>query len=242
MTTVSPPIMTNPLYADEEVRSNYGYPREYALKPPCEQLVEFSKYFHSLNIDSVLARSKELSILPAGAERWFALPRWERVANTYNEAVGKVFAVIGKTQTFYNYHKGQLGPKYLKLSERTAIALQMLGEKQKDDFLFVPAQFGFLHRGKPVRRVRIVYAPNEFGLGSFIVACMILSHPERLVQGKQLHVDCPGDEYSPNADGRFEEAPIFLLGNGEVRFGSSWIGRAAGYCGSASGFTPQQLL
>lgn len=180
----SPAIVTaSPFFANEEVKSNnYGYPQGYAVKPVCEQLVELSKHFNSLNINDVLAYSKELPALPAGAEGWFAVPCWEKVAKTYNEAVEKVLDLIGKTRTFYNHRKGNLGPKYLRLSERTAVALRILGEKQKGDFLLIPAQFGLTHRGRSVRRVRVVYAPNEFGLGSFIAGCMILSHPERLVQ------------------------------------------------------------
>ena len=237
--TSAPLVTASPFFANEEVKSNYGYPQGYAVKPVCEQLVELSKHFNGLNTNDVLACSKELPALPAGAEGWFAVPRWEKVAKTYNEAVEKVLDLIGKTRTFYNYRKGNLGPKYLRLSERTAVALQMLGERQKGDFLLIPAQFGLTHRGRSVRRVRVVYAPSEFGLGSFIAGCMILSHPERLVQWEQLHIDCPGDEYSPDADGVFSRAPIFHFYDGEVKFGAFWVGYASGYYGSASGFVSQ---
>ena len=236
----TPAIVTaSPFFANEEVKSNYGYPQGYAVKPVCEQLVELSKHFNGLNTNDVLACSKELPALPAGAEGWFAVPRWEKVAKTYNEAVEKVLDLIGKTRTFHNYRKGNLGPKYLRLSERTAVALQMLGERQKGDFLLIPAQFGLTHRGRSVRRVRVVYAPSEFGLGSFIAGCMILSHPERLVQWEQLHIDCPGDEYSPDADGVFSRAPLFHFDGGGVKFGAYWAGYAGECYGSASGFVSQ---
>jgi hypothetical protein len=237
--TSAPLVTASPFFANEEVKSNYGYPQGYAVKPVCEQLVELSKHFNGLNTSSVLACSKELPALPAGAEGWFAVPRWEKVASSYNEAVEKVLDLIGKTRTFHNYRKGALGPKYLRLSERTAVALQMIGEKQKGDFLLIPAQFGLTHRGRSVRRVRVVYAPHEFDLGSFITGCMILSHPERLVQWEQLHIDCPGDEYSPAADGRFGLAPIFYFDGGKVGFGASWVDYADERYGSASGFVSQ---
>lgn len=229
------PVVKSPFFANEEVKSNYGYPSGYAVKPVCEQLVELSKHFNGLDASSVWACSKELPALPAGAEGWFAVPRWEKVAKSYNEAVEKVLDLIDKTHTFYNYHKRNLGPKYLRLSERTAVALQMIGEKQKGDFLLIPAQFGLTHRGRSVRRVRVVYAPNEFGLGSFIVRCMILSHPDRLVQWEQLHIDCPGDEYSPDANGVFSSAPLFFFHDGEVRFVVGRVDAADEYYGSASG-------
>jgi hypothetical protein len=237
--TSAPLVTASPFFANEEVKSNYGYPQGYAVKPVCEQLVELSKHFNGLNTNDVLACSKELPALPAGAEGWFAVPRWEKVAKTYNEAVEKVLDLIGKTRTFYNYRKGNLGPKYLRLSERTAVALQMLGERQKGDFLLIPAQFGLTHRGRSVRRVRVVYTPNEFGLGSFIAGCMILSHPERLVQWEQLHIDCPGDEYSPDADGVFSHAPFFRFFGGGVGFLAYWFVRAYECYGSASAFVSQ---
>ena len=237
--TSAPRVTASPFFANEEVKSNYGYPSGYAVKPVCEQLVELSKHFNGLNNSSVLACSKELPVLPAGAEGWFAVPRWEKVASSYNEAVEKVLDLIGKTRTLYNYHKGELGPEYLRLSERTAVALQMIGEKQKGDFLLIPAQFGLTHRGRSVRRVRVVYAPHEFGLGSFIAGCMILSHPERLVRWEQLRIDCPGDEYSPDAGGRFDRAPIFYFHGGEVMFNAYWVNDANEVYGSASGFVSQ---
>jgi hypothetical protein len=230
----APLVTASPFFANEEVKSNYGYPSGYAVKPVCEQLVELSKHFNGLNTSSVLACFKELPVLPAGAEGWFAVPRWEKVASSYNEAVEKVIDLIGKTHTF------ALGPKYLRLSERTAVALQMIGEKQKGDFLLIPAQIGLTHRGRSVQRVReIIGNSNEFGLGSFLAGCVILSHPERLVQWEQLHIDCPGDEYAPVVDGRFGDAPVFYFDDGKVEFNAHWIYRARERYGSASGFVSQ---
>ena len=235
----SAPLVASPFFANEEVASNYGYPQGYAVKPVCEQLVELSKHFNGLNTSSVLACSKELPALPAGAEGWFVVPRWEKVASSYNEGVEKVFDLIGKTRTFYNYRKCALSPNYLRLSERTAFALQMIGEKQKGDFLLIPAQFGLTHRGRSVRRARVLYAPHEFGLGSFIAGCMILSHPERLVQWEQLHIDCPGDEYAPDAVDRFSYAPLFYFDDDGVAFYAGWVEHASEAYGSASGFVSQ---
>ncbi|MFA5124591.1 MAG: hypothetical protein WC473_02045 [Patescibacteria group bacterium] len=215
MTThVAAPAMAAacPFYANEEVQSNYGYPQGYAVKPIAEQLVALSRHLPNLDASSALNSSKELPILPSGAERWFAVPKFEKVGKDYNDAVERVIDIIGKTRTLYNFRKGKLDEKYLRLTERTAVALQMLGEKQKGDFLLIPAQFGFSHRGRSVRRVRVVYAPGEFGLGSFIVGCMLIAHPERLVQCEQLHIDCPGDEYALVADGDFSESPCFCFG------------------------------
>jgi len=68
---------------------------------------------------------------------------------------------------------------------------------------------------------------------------MILSHPERLVRWEQLRIDCPGDEYSPDAGGRFDRAPIFYFHGGEVMFNAYWVNDANEVYGSASGFVSQ---
>ncbi|OGZ07592.1 MAG: hypothetical protein A2762_02150 [Candidatus Lloydbacteria bacterium RIFCSPHIGHO2_01_FULL_54_11] len=233
-------VPTSPFFANEEVPSNYGYPSGYTVKPVCEQLVAFGKYFPNLDGREVLALSKELPPPPQGAEGWFVAPKRERVAKTENEAVEHVLDLIGKTRTLHNYRKGELGLKHIKLSERTAAALQMLGEKQKGDFLLIPAQFGLMHRGRSVRRVREVIAnSSQFGLGSVIVGSMLLSHPERLVAWEQLHIDCPGDEYSPDADGKFSRAPVFRWRDGGVEFLTYGVGDVSAGYGAASAFLPQ---
>lgn len=236
----TPRVSGSPFFADEEVASEYGYPEGYAVKPVCEQLVELSKHFPELDTSSVLACSKETRELPAGAEGWFAVPKWEKVGKTYNDALKTVLTKIAGSRKFYNYRKGNLGPKYLRLSERTSTALEMLGKNQEGDYLLIPAQFGMRHRGRSVRRVReLIGNSSEFGLGSFAVVCMTLAHPEQFIRWEQLHVDCAGDEYAPDADGVFSCAPLFFWSDGEVRFSAYWVDSPSSGPGSASGFLPQ---
>lgn len=228
-----------PFFANEEVKSNYGYPEGYAVKPIAEQIITLSKHFPGLDASSALGLSKDLPVLPQGAERWFAVPRFEKVAKVYNDAVEQILDVIATTRPFHNYRKGALGPKHLHPSDRMVEAVRMIGERQKGDVLLIPGQFGLLHRGRSTRRTRIVYAPNEFGFGAFIGGVMLLTHPERFVQWAQLHVDLPGDEYSPVAGGQFGHAPCLYFDDGKVRFGADGVSFALGFFGAASGFFPQ---
>ncbi|HQI74664.1 MAG TPA: hypothetical protein PLY37_02270 [Candidatus Pacearchaeota archaeon] len=71
---------------------------------------------------------------------------------------------------------------------------------------------------------------------------MLLTHPEREVQWEQLHVDCAGDEFAPDADGDFSSAPVFDFNVGGVGFGASWFDDADGDYGSASAFLSSDLL
>ncbi len=223
-------------FANEEVSSSYAYPSEYKLKSVTEQANKLRELFPGIgNADETLATKS----LPKGAEGYFVIPRWEKIAPTYNEAVQKVLSLIASSRKFYNYREGQLGPKNLRQSEKSAKIFQKLGKDQKGDLLIVPAQFGMLHRGQSVRRAREVFMANEFGLGAFALGCMIFTHPERLVRWEELHFDCAGDEFSPEADGDFSGAPDFRFYGSKVRFGTRWISNAGDDVGSASGFVSQ---
>jgi hypothetical protein len=226
-------------FKDEEVESRYGYLSGYKPKSIAEQIAALHKLFPELgSADEKLANTT----LPPNAEGWFAIPRWEKIAGTYGEAVQKVLDLIKQTRNgkLYNYREGQLGPKYLRQHTKTESAFQKLGDEQKDhDILVIPAQFGLNHRGRSVRRAREVMNASEFGLSAFAIGIMILTHPERLQHYDDLYIDCAGDEFSPGADGVFSDAPFFDFDDGEVYFSADGVGSAYDYYGSASGFVPQ---
>lgn len=224
-------------FADEEVQSSYAYPKGYKVKGITEQTNILRQLFPGIGFaDEKLAEQP----LPPNAEGWFAIPKWQTMAATYGEAVEKVLAMIASKRKFYNYRDGQLGAEYLRQHGKTVKMFQKLGDEQKDfDILVVPAQFGLRHKGRSVRRAREVFAANEFGLGAFAIGIMLLTHPEREVQWEQLHVDCAGDEFAPDADGDFSYAPLFLFNDGKVKFNAYWFDDADGYYGSASAFVSQ---
>jgi hypothetical protein len=177
-----------------------------------------------------------------GAERWFAIPKWQTIAPTYGEAVEKVLAKLSETRKgkFKNWREGELGSNYLKQSAKTEKTFQTLGDEQKDhDILVVAAQFGLRHRGRSVRRAREVMQVNEYGLGAFAVGIVLLTHPERLMNYDDLYIDCAGDEYAPAADGDFSRAPILGFGGRRVWFNARWFDRALDHFGSASAFLSQ---
>lgn len=239
-------------FADEEVKSSYAYPKGYKVKGITEQTNILRQLFPGIGFaDEKIAEQP----LPPNAEGWFAIPKWETLAPTYGEAVEKVLAMIASKRKVYNYRPGQLGAEYLRQHVKTVKMFQKLGDEQKDhDILVVPAQFGLRHKGRSVRRAREVFAANEFGLGAFAIGIMLLTHPEREVQWEQLHLDCAGDEFALDADGRgsralvscasrrtggFSGAPLFRFYDGKVEFSASWFGFAYGDGGSASAFVSQ---
>ncbi len=225
---------------NEEVTSNYGYLSGYKPKGVTEQTDRLRQLFPGIGYaDEKLADGT----LPPNAEGWFAIPRWENVASTYNEALEIVLDMVKQTRDgkFYNHRDGKIGPKYLRQTGHTLTLWNSIADSQRGyEILIVPAQFGLRHSGRSVRCAREAFAAGEFGLGAFAIGIMILTHPERLMGYDDLWIDCSGDEYdNPVSFVRFDYAPYFGFNGGQVVFGASWFGNASASYESASGFVPQ---
>ena len=221
-------------YKDGEVGSNRVYPPTYRVRPVEAQVTELKKHFPSLG--GCLERLGRRS-LPEGAEAWFAIPSWQALAPTYNEAVEMVLGVLATKRKFQNRIVGRLGPTYLRQSERSKLAEKLLGEQQEgNDLLVVGAQAGMLHRGSSARRTRVATAGNEFGLGVFSFVCMLLTHPEWLSTGDTLKIDCGGDEYSVRGDYTFDRVPLFDYDMAGIEFSIFYEDRARNLWGTPTGF------
>jgi hypothetical protein len=153
-------------------------------------------------------------------------------------AVRLIHEKIAASRNFCNYREGKITSAHLRVHTRTISALEQLG-RQESEILIIAAQLGMSHRGRSVRRAREVMRASQFGLGSFAVGIMLLTHPERLQHYDDLWIDCTGDEFSPGADGDFSRAPVFRFSGGGVWFGAGRVDGASDYYGSASGFLPQ---
>jgi len=221
-------------YKDEEVGSSRVYPPTYRVRPVEAQVTELRKLFPSLgSCQEKLARRQ----IPEGAEAWFAIPRWQALTSTYNEAVEMVLGVLATKRRFSNRIVGRLGEKFLRQSERTKLAEKILSEQQQgSDLLVVGAQAGLLHRGSSARRTRVAMAGNEFGLGVFAFACMLLTHPERLSTADTLMIDCGGDEYSVRGDYTFDRVPLFDFDMAGIEFSIFYEDRARNLWGTPTGF------
>ena len=221
-------------YKDEEVGSTRIYPPTYRVRPVEAQVTELRKLFPGLgSCHEKLARRS----LPEGAEAWFAIPRWQAVAPSYNEAVEKMLAVLATKRKFSNRIIGKLGDKYLRPSERTSLAVKILGEQQEgNDILVVAVQAGMLHRGASARRTRISLVGNEYGLGVFAIGCILLTHPERLSTLDTLMIDCSGDEYSVRCDYTFDRVPLFDFDTCGIEFSIFYEDRARNLWGTPTGF------
>ena len=221
-------------YKEEETSSKREYPPNYRVRPVEAQVTGLRKLFPKLGgcMERIARRP-----LPVGAEGWFAIPRWEAVAPTYNEAVELVMEELGKQRKFANRMQSKLSAAHLRATERSERALSLLaGQQPGSDILVVGAQLGRLHRGCSARRTRVIMQGNEFGLGVFAFGCILLTHPERMSMMDTLMVDCGGDEYSLGADGIYDRVPLFEYDLGGLQFSVFYSDRSRNLWGSPSGF------
>lgn len=228
-------------YASEEVQSDYGYSSGYTKPKPVHQQI---KIIHELFCTikwGYFRPNEDLINLPDGAEGLFAIPRWEKVAPTYGEAVEKVLDMINEIRNgeFRNYRRGRLNSRQFRQSKKSVMIFQKLGHQQEEyDILVAPAQFGIRHRGRSIRRAREIMGTDECGLDAFAVGIMLLTHPERVMCYEDLWIDCPGDEFAPTVNGGFSESSFFRFGGNGIRFGTSGMTSALSFYGSASIFLP----
>jgi hypothetical protein len=221
-------------FEDEEVGSDRVYPPTYRVRPVEAQVTELRKMFPGLS--SCQEKLGRLP-LPDEPEGWFAIPRWQALAPTYNKAVEMLLDVLASRRRFSNRIIGRLGEQYLRQTERAKLAEQILADQQAGNDIFVlAAQAGMLHRGSSARRTRAAMAGNEFGLGVFAFGCMLLTHPERLSDREALMVDCSGDEYSPRADYTFDRVPLFDYDLSGIEFSIFYEDRARDVWGTPTGF------
>ncbi len=225
-------------YANEEVESSIGYPKGWKLRDISEQLTILQKIeeFKVLNARHVIRMAKHLSDVPEGADGLVIIPKPCRVANSYNEAVVLMTELMAKNRKdWHNYRGGKLGPEYLRLTEKTKQVIIRLEKETPGDYLVIPVQTGLRHRGRSMRRANVMFIDREFGLGSYEIGIILLTHPERLREPEHLGIDCAGCDYSPCANGDFFRVLDFRQSIDGLRFGC-WANSALQHFGSASGF------
>jgi hypothetical protein len=204
-----------------ECRRGWGeYPEEYEPKTVEEQIHLLRQVWPKLKPGCKIDRfvnKPEIS----RSEAWFAFPRWEKLAKTYYDALTKELFPVLYSQWESKFHSIHFKPKRIRQYKWTEQIYKALSAEQKGDILVLPAQFGKLHYAQSSNYARITFRKNEFGLGSFAVGCMLLTHPKRLADDALLRADCPGDEFSREYNS-IDDAPFFEIRKGYLHFGASW--------------------
>ena len=236
----------------EEVASDNGYPSDYqgpkSINDQIDTLKQRFPRIGSANeelISKINSGEVTLSNTPkrfTEEDRAFwCIPHWSLLGKTYNDAVWQVLErlSIGRHHDLYDRRHTRVTRSYLKETKEKSRMMNELRDKQGADILIVEAQFGLRHRGRCVDRALRCFTGNEFGLGTYEVAIMLLLSPERLSNNlDRLEIDCPGDICRDSADDKFDSSPVFGIEKGKLNFGYGSSDEALYCAGSASAFIP----
>lgn len=186
-------------YAGQVVESNYGYPGGFKIRSVQEQIKILRQYIPNLDysrVDYYLPDKGEWC--PNYAEGYAVIPRFNKIG-AYYEALVKVLELIAKTRMFNNFcnenYDGQSFKNKLRMTEKTSQSLAAVESRMNGDVLAFPFQFGKKFAGRSICNARANFAGNEFGLGPYEVAILLLTHPDRITGFDQLNIWCAGCDY-----------------------------------------------
>lgn len=238
-------------YSNEKTEPKFFYPEGYKPKTVEEQVAVLLAYYPWLDVSRVAEYAAGWQ-MPSGADGLYVVPKptalaahlgivedhWDNFGLLIEQ--GPLAALASSQRQFSNYRLGQMGKEHYRLSEGSKKQLLLLEESQDGDVLVLLAQTGLSYAGFSVRNARSEIEqkanPAEWPLPAYVVGWMMYSNPHRLEKYEHLAIDCPGDEYSFGADGRFDDALGFRFGLDGLRFGGRFVDGVYGYFGSASGF------
>ncbi len=228
-------------FSDEEVHSTHGYNTGYNHPRSIERQLELLKeYFPDIQFEPL----PEMGVRkPLDVEGLFLIPRWRLFGRTYGAAVERVFQRLKKERNgfFKNMCHKELDSKRLRQSKLTRDRMRALAEQQNHPkTLLLPAQFGVRHEGRSARRARVRFAENEFGVGVFATAIMLLLHSDRMGSQYDLSIMCVGDEYNRARGRRFEGVPMFRFDHetGVLEFTDGSASLALSESSSVTAFLP----
>jgi len=216
-----------------------GYPECYQHTSVEEQIAVLREFWPELNPGS---RIKELESRPilSGSEGVWAIPKWESIAGSYGDALDTwifpALATLSDSGFYYGSRFDALGSDYLRRNEHVQEVFAKMNAQQDGDILIIQAQFGAHHRTRASLSSRRACMPKEFGLTTFAVACMLLTHPNRLVAHNNLWADCPGDEYHHAHNKKFSHTPAFSFYAGKIFFSTYPHDIDFTDCGLVTGF------
>ncbi|WP_445219369.1 hypothetical protein ACKWRH_03725 [Bradyrhizobium sp. Pa8] len=238
--------------SDSEAKPRYAYPNRYRPRPIEAQIEVIANAFQ---LDPMWAHAfaANLPELPKGAEAWFAIPSVEAVAkkhfsqnygpsDQYCRAVQFVLEKLAELTKLRTYREGYITPERLRVRKRTAVAVAEIAREMPSDIHIVPAQLGFRYCGISARHARDEFSAREFGLTTFAVGAILLSHPDRFVHVQEFGIECAGDEFLEHGmdDSPYADVPTFFSLEKEAAFdGHCWSYPFDSY-GSATGFVPEQ--
>ena len=233
-------------FAGERSESHQRYPSAYrGAHAMADQVRDLQALFPGIGSADERATRRPLpSFITEENGGYFAFPRWQLFAKTYNEAVLMVLQKLKATRPLNNFDAWQVDADRLCQCQRSIKMWQQAAQRQNGyDILTMPAQFGMYHRGRSMRLVRAMYEPSEFGLGLYETGIMLLTHSERFsvdpTPDRRLGIHCPGDVGARCGHRNGEGAPHWqMTQDGVLHFGPTPICGIAIGLGSATAILP----
>jgi hypothetical protein len=224
--------------------SKLVYPTEYKGPEPIKKQIEAISLIFNLDPSSALEFSHKLPELPAGAEGWFAIPSFQKLAEKYLPANWNyldkyccaaqiVIDKIAETRPTMNLYSAKFDRLFLRLHFPSEQKYWRVSGVQKGDILIIGAQLGMRYRCQSVfaAQVDCHFSKDEFVLGLVAVGSIILTHPLRFTGGNHLGINCPGDDFCLGI-------PCFSAVGDNIYFFPCGQDEAVDFSSSASGFVP----
>lgn len=196
----------------------FSYPKDFMPLSPSHQLdvLEVQQFCQGLHADPIfISHFDDRREMPPGAEFRAIIPKPSRIIGaggqltleSYLKALWIVLDAINEQRKFKNWRRGALGPKHVRILDKTLDFLRFYESRGEGDYMIIPVQFGIKYRGSSTSDVcrQIAGSADEFGLGPYEAAVLLLTHPGRINHHEHLGIDCPGCEYRPSSDDDFTE-------------------------------------
>lgn len=225
-------------FAGEQVASLCGYPANHRYVNVRQQLDSLKNFLVepvAYSIDEGYLQTYRR--IPGF--RLFAIPRWQLFADTYGQAVRRActYLTVSQRKTNLVFAVNDLFDwDSIQRGEEVEHAVTRLARQQGNkDVVLIPANFGRVYKGKSVNRALELMRSNEFGLGAFEAAMMLLTHPTRFASYKDLWMYCAGDTYQGEHKGAPVSVPCFYANPAAVRMDAYPNSRCDQQSGPASG-------
>lgn len=225
-----------------------NYPKNYQVKNIEDQIQLISSVF-GLYLTYAKIFSKNLKKLTKakGPEAYFAIPKISAVAGKYFPEIKDekekyynvtnfILSLLAKSLGLSLENKEEILKK-CSMSKKTSEKLLELESIQEGDILIIPAQFGKYHAGKTTDEAISTFADNEFGLDIYILGCMLLTHPERKPNCKELSICCTGNEIESSAFKSKAIPTFFLNEDNNLDLGVTFKSHCSSLSGNPTGFT-----
>jgi len=224
------------------------YPEEYEPRPIEEQIITLAEICQ-LDPRQALEFAKSLPKLPTGSEGWFAVPSEVALARRFHwrvknqverhcQAVHFIHKKIGASRPFSVECPGDIHPACLYVHLHTVEAMERIAKQQKGDILIIAAQLGKRHAGCSADDAFKAFKDDEFGLTSFDMGSITLTHPERFSYVYGLHILCPGEE-AFDRDYPNKKITSYHFKHQTLVFKFAFKSIANPFWGVATGFPPQ---